>query len=415
MHLYTVPLIFALISLVFYVVLAGADFGAGFWQLFAGRGSHADEIREHAHASNAPVWEANHVWLIYLLVVVWTAYPTAFSSIVSTLSIPLFIAAIGIIFRGAAYALRSGTRTRRETRFFDTAFSVASILTPFALGTVIGGIASGRVPVGNAQGHPWSSWLNETSIMIGVLAVMLSAYLAAVYLAADATRHGHTDVSRAFHVRALGSGLVAGIVAAVGLIVIHHDIRPLFDNLTSGGGLVALIISVVAGVITLGLLLQRRYEWSRYTGALAVAAIIAAWAVAQSPQFLPGLTVHEAAAPHDTLVAVIIATIGGAIILFPSLAILFTLTLRGQLGVEHGETAAEAGAQPPSIRALAPGREGLLARVAIALFIAGFGFLTVANAGWAHAIGAPCLLLCVIVGFRAAVPIQPPEEPTGVA
>src|SRR5262249_6763270 len=154
---------FVLIALVLYVVLAGADFGSGFWQLFVG-GRNADEIREHAHAANAPVWEANHVWLIYLLVVMWTCYPTAFSSIVSTLSIPLFIAGLGIVFRGAAYALRSGTRSRRELRAVDTAFSVASILTPFALGTVIGGIASGRVPVGNAQGDPWSSWLNETSI-----------------------------------------------------------------------------------------------------------------------------------------------------------------------------------------------------------------------------------------------------------
>jgi cytochrome d ubiquinol oxidase subunit II len=414
MHLYEVPLIFVLIALALYVVLGGADFGAGFWQLFAGRGRHAEEIREHAHAANAPVWEANHVWLIYLLVVMWTSYPTAFSSIVSTLSIPLFVAGLGIVFRGAAYALRSGTRTRRELRAVDMAFSIASILTPFALGTVIGGIASGRVPVGNAAGAPWSSWLNETSIMIGVLAVVLSAYLAAVYLAADSARVGNPDVERAFHYRALGSGAVAGVVAVVGLFVIHHDIRPLFDALTSGGGLACLIVSAVAGIGTLGLMVQRRYELSRYTAAIAVAAIIAGWAVAQSPQLLPGLSVREAAASHDTLVATIIATIGGAIVLFPSLALLFTLTLRGQLGIEHGEgTTAAAG--PPAVRALAPAKEGLLARLAVALFIAGFGFLTVADAGWAHAIGVPCFLLCVVVGFRAAVLLPGRDEAAGAA
>src|SRR5713101_4282209 len=103
------PLVFSLAGLGLYTVLAGADFGAGFWQLFAGRGMQAERVREHAHHSMAPVWEANHVWLIFVLTVFWTSYPTAFGSIASTLAAPLFIAAIGIIFRGAAYALRSGT------------------------------------------------------------------------------------------------------------------------------------------------------------------------------------------------------------------------------------------------------------------------------------------------------------------
>src|SRR6478735_4398583 len=108
------PLVFCLAGLALYTVLAGADFGAGFWQLFAGRGSHAERIREQAHHSMAPVWEANHVWLIFVITVFWTAYPTAFGSISSTLAIPLFLAGIGIVFRGAAYALRAGASTPRE-------------------------------------------------------------------------------------------------------------------------------------------------------------------------------------------------------------------------------------------------------------------------------------------------------------
>src|SRR6478672_753825 len=124
MHLYDLPLVLALIGLAFYTVLAGADFGAGFWQLIAGKGKQADEIRDHAHHAMAPVWEANHVWLIFVLTVVWTAYPIAFGSIASTLSIPLFIAGIGIVFRGAAYALRSGASAGHEQRTIDTLFGI---------------------------------------------------------------------------------------------------------------------------------------------------------------------------------------------------------------------------------------------------------------------------------------------------
>src|SRR5919106_5205361 len=128
----SLPLVSVLVGLALYTVLGGADFGAGFWQLVAGRGKRADEIRDHAHHAMGPVWEANHVWLIFVLTVVWTAYPTAFGSIASTLSIPLFIAAVGIIFRGIAYALRAGASGPKEVRTIDLVFSLSSVLTPFA-------------------------------------------------------------------------------------------------------------------------------------------------------------------------------------------------------------------------------------------------------------------------------------------
>src|ERR1700716_2434151 len=143
MHLYDIPLIFALAGMVLYTVLAGADFGSGIWQLTAGSGPEAVRIRNHAHESVAPVWEANHVWLIFVLVVVWTAYPVAFGSIASTLCVPLLLAGIGIIFRGATYCLRSGTQTEPEVRVVDTVFAISSVLAPFALGAAVGGIASG--------------------------------------------------------------------------------------------------------------------------------------------------------------------------------------------------------------------------------------------------------------------------------
>jgi cytochrome d ubiquinol oxidase subunit II len=400
MHLYDLPLLFALIGLALYTVLGGADFGAGFWQLVAGKGERADEIREHAHHAMAPVWEANHVWLIFVLTVVWTAYPTAFGSIASTLSIPLFIAGIGIVMRGGAYLLRAGTRTAGEQRRVDTVFAVSSVITPFALGTVIGALASGRVHVGNPGGSLVTSWLNPTSIAIGVLAVTSGAYTAAVFLSGDAARQGEHALADRFRARALAAGLAAGAVAVAGLVVLHFDAERIFRRLTEGVALPALVVSVIAGVVTLGLVWRRRYEPARYTAALAVAATIAGWAVAQNPVFLQGLTVRQAAAGHDTLVAVVVAILAGALLLFPSLALLFRLTLGGELrGGEQSSVEA-----PAAVPRRKPASGRLDARLAGAFLVAGIGFLTIANTAWAHAIGVACFFGFILSGYRAALP-----------
>jgi cytochrome d ubiquinol oxidase subunit II len=411
MHLYEIPLLFVLAGLVLYTVLGGADFGAGFWQLTAGGSERGERIRDHAHHSMATVWEANHVWLIFVLTVFWTAYPVAFGSIASTLCVALFIAGIGIIFRGTAYALRAGTNTAREVRTIDTVSALSSILTPFALGAAVGGIASRRVPVGNAAGNLISSWTGPTSILIGALAVATSAYLAAVYLAADAARLEQAELARQFRARALGAGLAAGAIAVGGLAVLHTDVHPLYHQLLAGNGLPALIISVLAGLTTLGLVWTRRFEPARYTAALAVAAIIAGWALAQQPSLLPGLTIKQAAAPHETLVAIIIAVLAGGAILFPSLGLLFKLTLSGQL--DHDERPVPR--VSPARAALPPAaRPGLLIRLAAACLISGVGFLTFAEAGWAHLIGVIALLGFIAIGFIAATPAEiakgPPEE-----
>src|SRR3954447_11553952 len=366
LHLYVIPLIFAMIGLTFYAVLGGADFGAGFWELTAGKGGEAEAVREHAHAAMAPVWEANHVWLIFVLTVVWTAYPTAFGSIASTLSIPLFIAAVGIIFRGVAYALRAGAAGPRELSAIDTVFSISSVLTPFALGTVVGGIASGRVPVGNAAGSEFSSWLNPTSLLVGVLAVTMASYLAAVFLCADATKRGDQGLEEQFRRRALGAGIVAGVIAVAGLGVIAGDADRIFHRLTTGVALAGLVISLVAGVATLALVWRRQYELSRYAAAVAVAAIIAGWALAQSPLFLPGLTIEAAAAPRTTLIAVTVAVLGGAVVLFPSLALLFRLVLTGRLAEDGGSITLR-----PAPRLIRASRQDFLARAALAFLIAG--------------------------------------------
>jgi cytochrome bd ubiquinol oxidase subunit II len=398
MLLQKVPLGFALAGLVFYVVLGGADFGAGFWQLTAGRRPGADRLREQTHHAMGPVWEANHVWLIFVLTVTWTAYPQVFASIASTLCVPLFVAAIGIILRGGAYALRPGMHTPGERRAVETVFSASSILTPFALGAVIGGVAAGRVPVGNAAGNLVTSWLNPLGVMVGLLAVATCAYLAAVFLCADAVRQGDAELERRFRSRALVAAVVAGAAAAAGLVALRYDAHRVYENLLFGRGVEALVISGAAGLATLALVARRRYEPSRYTAALAVAAIIAGWALAQAPVLLPGLTIDQAAAAHDTLVTLTIAVVAGGIVLFPSLVLLFRLFLAGRL---ESDPAAAGGPAVP-VRALgAPG--AAIARGAVACLVAGVGLTTIANAGWAHAIGITCLLCFIALGARAAL------------
>jgi cytochrome bd ubiquinol oxidase subunit II len=178
----------------------------------------------------------------------------------------------------------------------------------------------------------------------------------------------------------------------------------------AGDGLPALIVSVIAGLATFALVVRERFEPARYSAAVAVAAIVAGWALAQEPVFLPGLTVEEAAASHDVLVATVVAVLGGAIILFPSLALLFRLTLGGRLGHAHEEPAAAPGPARELVLAAAP---GLLGRVAAACLVAGFGFLTVAEAGWAHAIGVFALFGFIVAGFAATVPALLAAEPEG--
>ena len=397
MHLYDLPMIFILVGLALYVVLAGADFGAGFWKLLAGRGEHGARIREHAHHSMAPVWEANHVWLIFVITVMWTAYPRAFGSIASTLAVPLFIAGIGIVLRGAAYALRPGSSSPAQVRALDMLFSLSSILTPFALGAAIGAIAARRVPVGNAAGNLITSWSGPVSLLIGALAVSSAAYLAAVYLAADAARLGERALEGQFRRRALVAGLLAGAIAIAGIFVLAADAHPLYRQLVDGLGLVGLIVSVLAGLSALALVCSSRFAAARFAAALAVAAIIAGWALAQQPLLLPGLTIEQAAAPHDTLVAVTIAVLAGGAILFPSLTLLFRLLLLGRF--DHGP---EESALPPlGARVLCSSATGLLGRLSVSSLLGGLGFLTIANAGWAHALGVVCLFSFTICGFLA--------------
>jgi cytochrome d ubiquinol oxidase subunit II len=383
-----VPIVLILGGLAAYLVLAGADFGAGFWTLLAGGGRASPAAtREHARHAMGPVWEANHVWLIFVLVICWTAYPVAFSSITSTLSIPLFIAALGIILRGASYALRDQLDGARGQRAVEGVFALSSILTPLALGSVVGGIATGRVPVGNAAGDLVTSWLNSTSILIGAMTVAFSAYLAAVYLAADARRLGQRTLELDFRTRALAAGVVAGALAFVGLLVVRTDAPSLWNGLTTGPGVAMICVSAAAGLSTLVLVWRSRFVPARASAALAVAATVAGWAVAQHPLLLPGMTITQAAAGRSTLLAVVISVAAGAVVLAPSLILLFRLFLQGRLGATR--ESAPAGADGHVI-AVQPARA--LAPFAGACLVAGTVLMVLLDSGWAHLVGTLCLV-----------------------
>lgn len=403
MALADVPLLVAIAGVAAYAVLGGADFGAGFWTLVPKRGERGAELRAHAEQAIGPVWEANHVWLIFVLVVFWTAYSTAFGSIASTLEVPLFIAAVGIILRGTAYVLRGDGASSPQRRLVGLVFSLSSILTPFALGAAVGGIASGRVPVGNARGDLITSWLNPTSLLIGLDAVATSAYLAAVYLTADAVRLRKPLVATAFRRRALGAGAVAGALAIAGLLVVRSDAERLWQGLVSGAGLATVGVSAGSGIATLWLVWRRRYEPARVTAALAVASVVAGWALAQRPQLLPGLTIHQAAAGRATLITLLIGIAAGLVVLIPSLGLLYGLVLRGQLD-------SPAPINPDVLKHAVPPHSGRwLSRLTIPALLAAVPLTVLPAAGWARGIGIALLLGSVALGVRLIV--DPNSEP----
>jgi cytochrome bd ubiquinol oxidase subunit II len=319
-------------SVTVYALLAGADFGAGAWDLLSGRtgpGARRRALIEHAIG---PVWEANHVWLIFVLVLMWTAFPPLFAAVSSTLYIPLTLVALGVIARGSAFAFRKAVTEVWQQRIFGAAFAFSSLVTPFFLGAVAGGVASGRVPPGVARGNVVTSWLNPTSVLSGALAVVAGMYLAAVYLTADARRSGQLDLAAEFRRRALAAGVAAGLLAVAGLAVVHADAPRLWAGL-SGRALPLVALSGAAGVASLALLAARRYLLVRVSAALAVAAVLWGWGAAQYPHLLPGapgLTVAQAAAGPATLQATTISVGVGIVLLVPSLAWLFLLFQRSE-------------------------------------------------------------------------------------
>jgi len=322
------------VGVTLYAVFAGADFGSGFWALLAGGGERGERPRALIDWAIGPVWEANHVWLIFVLVVLWTAFSEAFGAIMSTLFIPLSLAALGIVLRGAGFAFHRVAARERGRRLAEGAFAIASVLTPFFMGTVVGAIASGRVPVGNAEGDPLTSWVNAVSLLIGVLFVATGAYLSAVFLVSDARRFGDPELERYFAARALGASVAAGAVAIAGIFVLHADARYIYDGLTSEG-LPLVLLSLACGAGALVLLWRKARRGIRPLAVGAVAAVIWGWGAAQYPYLLPEtLKIEQGAAASETLTAVLVIFGVAVVVVLPAIGLLYTLAQRSMLEEE---------------------------------------------------------------------------------
>jgi cytochrome d ubiquinol oxidase subunit II len=318
------------VGVIAYAVFAGADFGSGFWDLLAGGDRTGARPRRRIERSIGPVWEANHVWLIFVLVYLWTGFPDAFAAIATTLYVPLFLAAAGIVFRGGAFVFRKSSTTLGEARFFGALFALSSVITPFFLGAAVGGVASGRVPAAG-NGDPWTSWINPASLLGGVLAVAVCAWTSAVLLTADARRDGEEDLVAYFRRRALATGVVVGVIALVGVVAIETDAETLAGGL-HGRALPLVLLSAVGGLSAMWLLLRDRPAAARYPAAGAVVAIVAGWGVGQYPWMLVDqVTIDQAAAPAITLWALLIAFAGAALLVVPALLWMLVLTGKGRL------------------------------------------------------------------------------------
>lgn len=323
-------LVTAWLCLTAYALFGGADFGAGFWDLAAGGGDSGRRQRDLIEHSIGPIWEANHVWLIFVIVLTWTGVPWVFAAISSTLYIPLTLVALGIIARGSAFAFRKVSREGTARQLFGAAFALSSIVTPFFLGTVAGALASERVPPGVAAGHLVTSWVNPTSLVSGILAIGTTSYLAAVYLTHDARRHGDPDLAEAFRRRALAAGVATGVLALADLVVLHAEAPRLFHELTAGRALGLALLSATAGIASMALLVRRRFLLVRLTAGLAVAAILWGWGVGQFPYVLPGVTLSDAAATPAVLTATVIAVAVAGVIVLPALWWLYAIFQRDQ-------------------------------------------------------------------------------------
>ena len=320
------------IGLIMYAVFGGADFGGGIWTAFA-TGPRAREQRESLFQAIGPVWETNHIWLILVVVVLFTGFPPAFAVLFTALLVPLVLALIGINFRGAAFAFRHfGEQTHRHLPATFEVFAASSLLTPFAMGMAVTAVAAGRIEVvdGRVQAGLWSCWITPLTVMGGLISVATCAFLTPVFMTVR-TRGALQDDFRA---RGLVAAAVLGALTTIAIPVARADVPEFAERLTRPGALAFVALAVALGGGSLGLLWTRRYVWAQVAAGGAVAAMLAGFAAALYPDLVLGeLTIREAAAPRATLVAFLAAMPIGALILVPSLFLLYW-TFRGEANPE---------------------------------------------------------------------------------
>ena len=321
-----------------YAVFGGADFGGGLWDLLAGGDQRGQAPRALIDESITPVWEANHVWLIFALVIFWTAFPDAFTAVMTTLALPLWLALAGIVLRGAGFAYRKELSRLPAQRAAGATFAFSSLLTPFFMGTVIGAIASGAVPA-NSSHASLAAWTSPNALLAGFLFVAACGYLAAVYLVGEAGRRRDRAMQAYFTRRAQAAAIVAGALSLAALAELSSSSPALYARLT-GRALPLVVVAGVCGLAVVVLLTAGRPRGTRVIAAAGVAAVVWGWGVAQYPVLLPGtgLTLANAGAPQATLVALIVVFIAAVLLVGPSFVLLFSLQSRRLLGAAQPGT-----------------------------------------------------------------------------
>lgn len=311
-----------LIGIIAYAVLGGADFGAGVWTALA-TGKRAREQREAVFRAIGPVWETNHVWLIVVVVILFTAFPPAFADLFTALLVPLVIAVLGIVLRGAAFAFQHfGHDADGEMPGMGAVFSASSIITPLAMGMALGAVAGGQITIedGEVTSGLYQPWLGPFSILCGVIAVVVCAFLSASYMTA---RTGG-ELQEDFRGRALASGLALAALLLIALPVAYWDADALWNEIGEAAPIVVMSVAFLAILASLVVLWRRWYLLGPPAAAAAVALVFGGWAAAQYPFLvLPNERIADVAAGDSMLGAVLIALLIGALILVPSIVLLY--------------------------------------------------------------------------------------------
>ena len=321
----TLELFFAVVmlaALIAYALLGCADFGGGIWDLLAAGPRAADQRRLIARAIG-PIWEANHVWLIFLIVVLFTCFPAAYAIASVALFWPLHLILVGIVLRGASFVFRAyGSTAAMPQWTWSRIFGIASAVTPVLLGACLGAISTGdiRATSGDAVFEVWSRSMGPLPLAIGVLALLISAYLAAVYLAWESTGELQEDFRR----RALLTWLLAGAVSMATLVLAHREAPRLWTALTSLPAAAIVAGGVILAPASALALMNRKYGWARWLAGAQVMLLLAGWGVAQHPYLIaPDVTIAGSAAPKATLTLTALTLPLGAGLLIPSLWYLF--------------------------------------------------------------------------------------------
>jgi cytochrome d ubiquinol oxidase subunit II len=315
-----------------YALFGGADFGGGIWDLLAGGAIRGAAPRELIDESITPVWEANHVWLVFILVLLWTAFPPAFAAIMTALFVPLSLSLLGIVLRGVGFAFRHTAERLRMQRLTGALFAASSLITPFFMGTVVGAVATGQVPV-HPAGSVMAAWTSATAILTGFLFVAACAYVSAVFLVTESRQRGHKDLMRYFSLRATGAGAVTGALAGGTFAELSVSAPHVFAGLT-GIALPLVAVSIAAGMAVLGMLWLRWYHVLalRVTAAIAVATVVWGWGLAQYPYLFPtSLSLAAGSAPTGSLVGEFVVAGLALLLVAPGFALLYVLQQRRML------------------------------------------------------------------------------------